>query len=113
MCTGILSLSLACLKLHFYLNVSPSPTLTPTQNQCSYGIVLWEIAARTLPFPKVPEEKIITLVETGQRPDLSFMRHDIPAAYTQLMEDCWQQEQSARPTFAVVVRTLKEFVKQA
>ncbi len=64
----------------------------------SFGIVLWEIWTRALPFADLKTIWAIrAAVVGGTRPPVPA---DAPVAYVALMTQCWQPEPAARPTFA-------------
>ncbi len=70
----------------------------------SYGIVLWEIWTRDLPFRDLKTIWAIRgAVVGGSRPPVPA---DSPAAYAELMQQCWQATPAARPTFAACVEAL-------
>jgi len=67
----------------------------------SFGILLWEICALKKPFAAVRsaaefEEKVF---DEGTRPQLST---GWPPQLTQIMQECWAAEPTARPTMAQV-----------
>merc|ERR1711916_253197 len=80
----------------------------------SYGICLYEIASRQLPFQElvdkqVPAAQIAKRVQTeGLRPT---MPAECPDAYRNLTELCWQQEHHARPTFTTICGELEAMTR--
>ena len=75
----------------------------------SFGIVMWEIASRQEPWADLKGSFIMDLLlenlKAGRRPKIE---ESWPRGYTELMEDCWSTDPSARPTFSKVVHRLEE-----
>eukprot|EP00735_Rhodelphis_limneticus_P001445 TRINITY_DN12065_c0_g1::TRINITY_DN12065_c0_g1_i1::g.9651::m.9651 TRINITY_DN12065_c0_g1::TRINITY_DN12065_c0_g1_i1::g.9651 ORF type:complete len:649 (-),score=91.47,sp/Q54Y55/SHKC_DICDI/39.78/7e-52,Pkinase_Tyr/PF07714.12/9.2e-57,Pkinase/PF00069.20/6.9e-53,APH/PF01636.18/2.5e+03,APH/PF01636.18/4.9e+03,APH/PF01636.18/0.77,APH/PF01636.18/3.4e+03 TRINITY_DN12065_c0_g1_i1:44-1966(-) len=73
----------------------------------SYGMVLWEIATREIPWQK--EQKggslVPALVVNGDRPDLP---PDAPNEYLALIQKCWAQKPDQRPTFNDIVKEIEK-----
>lgn len=73
----------------------------------SFGMVLWEMWARRVPYEKQYAENVgrgaevprayIADVGTGWRPALPS---NVPPAWLELIHLCWHQDPSRRPTFA-------------
>ena len=80
-------------------------TLTPLLNDLySFGIVMWEIWMRDVPFQQFRTIwDIRSAVEQGTRPPIPA---DMPASYASLMEACWSSVQEHRPTFSEIVARL-------
>ncbi|EDQ87620.1 uncharacterized protein MONBRDRAFT_27170 [Monosiga brevicollis MX1] len=72
----------------------------------SFAIVMWEIATRKLPWSELTRSwDVAAAVEEGRRPTVPA----VPVkAFTDLMQACWDQEPSARPTFAQAEAMLKQ-----
>ena len=70
----------------------------------SYGMVLWEMAARCIPWKDREVAAIAMLTSDCQRPEIDV---DWPSSYIQLMEQCWNEAPSERPNFSLIVNTLK------
>jgi len=71
----------------------------------SYGVVVWELVARSLPYPdKEPVEVAMQVVYEGLRPT-------IPArcspTFAQIMQSCWSTDPNQRPQFKDICTTLK------
>jgi len=67
----------------------------------SFGIVCFEIASRKLPWAHIkPVHSIGTIVQKGKRPEIS---KETPNWFSSLIQSCWNQESSLRPSFEVVV----------
>jgi serine/threonine protein kinase len=65
----------------------------------SFAIVLWEIATRETPFKDKNVLQVAQTVLTGGR--LPFPA-DVPAAFVQLVTDCWAHNPHARPSAEAV-----------
>jgi tRNA A-37 threonylcarbamoyl transferase component Bud32 len=71
----------------------------------SYGIILYEILTRELPFSGVSPMKVALSVSgEGLRPTLP---PTTPESISALISDCWHQEPSRRPTFKQVITRLE------
>ena len=53
--------------------------------------------------------QIMYQVFSGQKPPLD--RTDMPEAYGQLIDDCWQDDPEQRPTFAAILQRLRGMYK--
>jgi serine/threonine protein kinase len=72
----------------------------------SYGMVLWELWERKRPYEELYSRfDIIDAARAGRRPAISS---GCPAAYRSLIQRCWHDQPARRPTFAYIVRYLKD-----
>jgi len=70
----------------------------------SMGLVFWEIASRTVPFPRCSDHAILLVgvVDKGERPEIPRL---CPLEYSCIFVDCWHQSPGSRPsTKTVLVR---------
>ena len=71
----------------------------------SFGIVLWEIWSRELPFPQYRfNYEVEDAVMRGERP---VVPEDSPQLYNALMQKCWQHHPRLRPSFSYIVQQLE------
>ncbi len=76
---------------------------------CSYGMVLWELVGRSLPFGEEKWDNVVEeKVKSGERPAMpAGTRED----YAALVRLCWAQEPSKRPSFAQIILKLMPIVR--
>lgn len=96
-------------KYRCFLYSEPSSFFLSLPN--SFGVVLWEIYARQLPFSDVRLNhfRLQQAIINGQRPEIP---HDCPLEYAKLTRLCWNGVAQARPSFEVVRQVLVEIVKE-
>lgn len=70
----------------------------------AFSIIVYEIITGKTPFKNLIYPQLIIKVFDGQRPELS---EDVPDHYRKLIEKCWAQSPSERPTFDNIVNELK------
>lgn len=75
----------------------------------SYGICLFELIARRIPYDGSGLEpvSIAVAVSKGRRPDLRCVPQDCPADLRFTMECCWAHCPTGRPGFDTILETLK------
>lgn len=74
----------------------------------SFGIVLWEIWTRQLPFIEYSfNYQVSDAVLSGQRPKIPST---CPIQYAQLIRDCWSHSPNERPAFAEVKASLLNII---
>ncbi|CAM9224108.1 unnamed protein product [Choristocarpus tenellus] len=72
----------------------------------SFGIVLWEIVSRQLPWPQLELRDIYLVVLCEERrPEIP---NGTPGNLSQLMNMCWATHIMDRPTFSRVITLLRE-----
>eukprot|EP00440_Ansanella_granifera_P062035 gb/GFBE01067253.1/.p1 GENE.gb/GFBE01067253.1/~~gb/GFBE01067253.1/.p1 ORF type:complete len:322 (+),score=41.97 gb/GFBE01067253.1/:1-966(+) len=83
----------------------------------SYGVVLYEIICRRLPFDGAPGQTAAATaaraVCAGQRPERRHVPPCCSAELKSLMEKCWAQRPDARPAFSDVLDELSALGRQA
>ena len=67
----------------------------------SYGVMLWEMLTRGIPFEgRDPVQIIYAVAMKGERPTIP---EGTPSALEALIERCWAQDPKDRPTFSEIV----------
>ena len=85
-----------------------SKTYDTRSDVYAYGIILWELAARTNPFAEILwMTQIEDSVKSGIRPTLDL---DWPKPYIDLMTECWAQDPRLRPSFKGILIRIRNFV---
>lgn len=74
----------------------------------SYGMVLYEIVCRRIPFKGEEAPALRRLVLAGKRPDLSHVPSQCPDTIRALIVQCWAQDPSSRPDFEDVADIIKQ-----
>lgn len=80
----------------------------------SFGIVMWEIAFRDIPYSHGAAANMMTFqlfeaIMKGLRPSLVSAQGtyiQAPSDYLALMMQCWHGNKSVRPTFSTILRVL-------
>jgi serine/threonine protein kinase len=74
----------------------------------SFGINLWELLTRSTPFEGLqPVQVGIAVLRDGARPPIP---PGAPPDYAALIQDCWQTEPEARPSFQDIIQRLKDLL---
>lgn len=85
--------------------VIQSLPVSETCDTYSYGVVLWEMLTREVPFKGFEGLQVAWLVvEKHERPTVPS---SCPASFAELMRKCWHAEPKERPVFKQVLSTLE------
>ena len=70
----------------------------------AFGVLLWEILERAVPFAGDDPSDISRQVQAGERMAIPM---SVPKPLATLVADCWAADPSARPSFEKVLEVLK------
>uniref|UniRef100_A0A7N0VA36 non-specific serine/threonine protein kinase n=1 Tax=Kalanchoe fedtschenkoi TaxID=63787 RepID=A0A7N0VA36_KALFE len=77
----------------------------------SFGLILYEMIDGIQPFnPKSPEEASRLMCLDGKRPPFKSKSRSYPPDLKELIEECWDENPVARPTFSGVIVRLERIV---
>eukprot|EP01094_Clydonella_sp_ATCC50884_P017768 TRINITY_DN315_c0_g1_i17.p1 TRINITY_DN315_c0_g1~~TRINITY_DN315_c0_g1_i17.p1 ORF type:complete len:529 (+),score=120.88 TRINITY_DN315_c0_g1_i17:1158-2744(+) len=78
---------------------------TPACDVYSFGMLMWEVAARAVPFADAHSPEVaIKWIEEGEKEDIP---EDTPPAYAELLQRCWSSDAAERPSMAEAVAALE------
>ncbi|GMH96392.1 hypothetical protein TrVE_jg1488 [Triparma verrucosa] len=84
----------------------PPATFSQWCDVYSYGVVMWELLTGLVPFDRIPNETLgVMVLSKNKRPEP--MPEDEGDGLVQLMQKCWEQKPSARPTFNAILKELE------
>jgi hypothetical protein len=88
------------------------PIYSEKSDMYAYGMVLWEIATRKMPYENVANPNIIiNAVLAGRRPQMPEETVNpaapLPTSYKELIRVCWFQAPEKRPTAKEAIETLE------
>ena len=86
-------------------NYARSAHWTERADVYSYGVLLWELLCRRLPFGDRPAADVARLVRSGQRPAFPPASR-VCRRWRRLVRRCWAADPLARPPMAAVVAAL-------
>jgi serine/threonine protein kinase len=91
--------------------------LTPAADVYSFGIMLWELVSRSLPFEGLHHGEVIHRVVTEDLrpspwPTASQTGLQLPIDYIPLAEACWARRAGDRPTMAIVLQRLLDMLTE-
>mmetsp|Transcript_99648 Transcript_99648/g.282227 ORF Transcript_99648/g.282227 Transcript_99648/m.282227 type:complete len:303 (+) Transcript_99648:95-1003(+) len=73
----------------------------------SYGMILFEVVCREIPFEEQEPADVGHLTVQGERPDLEAVPPNCPRQLQELMIQCWDHDPWRRPAFDRILETLK------
>jgi len=71
----------------------------------AFGVVLWEIASRQIPYEEFTEFQVRENVKEGER---LLIPLDVPVGFYNLITQCWDQDPAKRPKAETIVNKLRE-----
>ncbi len=84
------------------------PKMTTASDVYSFGMVLWELVTRALPYAKAPNQMVAARwIEKGKKEDIPG---DCPPELKKIIESCWESLPVKRPTAIQVAERLKPLV---
>ncbi|XP_060649091.1 dual specificity protein kinase pyk3-like isoform X2 [Drosophila nasuta] len=78
----------------------------------SFGIIFWEVIQREKPFSDWDLHDISEHIKRGIRPDIYNLINDDYSGIVPIMECCWRQSSTDRPTMSEVRRDLNYSIKR-
>ena len=93
------------------LQVNTADNINEKVDVYSFGIIIWEIWARTQPYKDMDVSQVINyVVNENGRPDLDLIKkEEMPEGLLglfELMEKCWNKDPNSRPDFSEILETL-------
>ena len=76
----------------------------------SFGVVLWQLITREVPFATMSPIQTAYAVAEGHRPEIPTT---VPEPLRQIIEACWHEDQSQRPSFTYIAMALADYAKLA
>lgn len=79
----------------------------------SYGIILYEMCTRKVPYGLMNQQQIIYYVTfKNGRPNLKFLENGTPSQIVGLMQMCWDRDPNKRPSFEFIIKFIKQLLMQ-
>jgi len=75
----------------------------------SFGVVMWELLTRKIPFKGQDDTLVMGMVGAGIRPEVP---KECPPLYRLLLERCWNQEDTRRPQMSEILDELNRIAKE-
>ena len=73
----------------------------------AYGVVMWEIMSRKVPWEGSNQMQVgFAVVTEGKRPPLDAVHSCYPTECVELMQECWATDAAARPTFVEIMERI-------
>jgi len=76
----------------------------------SFGIVLWQLITREVPFATMTPIQAAYAVAEGRRPEIPV---STPLRLRKIISACWDQDSHKRPSFTYIVMALADYAKLA
>jgi len=76
----------------------------------SFGIVLWQLITREVPFATMTPIQAAFAVAEGRRPEIP---PSTPMRLQEIITACWDQDSQKRPSFTYIAMTLADYARMA
>ncbi len=76
----------------------------------SFGICLWQLITRDVPFATMTPIQAAYAVAEGRRPDIP---ESTPRRLQEIIVACWDQDSHKRPSFTYIALALADYAKMA
>lgn len=76
----------------------------------SFGICLWQLITRQVPFKDLSPVQAAYAVAEGNRPEIPS---STPRRVREIIEACWEHDSYKRPSFTYIALALADYVKLA
>ena len=76
----------------------------------SFGIVLWQLITREVPFATMTPIQAAFAVAQGIRPEIPELT---PSLLKEIICACWDQDSHKRPSFTYIAMALADYVRMA
>ena len=76
----------------------------------SFGIVLWQLITREVPFATMTPVQTAYAVAEGHRPEIPS---STPEHLRRIIEACWDEDSQKRPSFTYIAMALADYAKMA
>ncbi|GMH44384.1 hypothetical protein BSKO_12318 [Bryopsis sp. KO-2023] len=83
--------------------------LTPSADVYSFAILMWELFTGVKPYRNMRHSEIVITVTEGKR---QAIPENCPAPLASLINDCWQDDYSRRPSFRTITERLRDMLYQ-
>jgi hypothetical protein len=74
----------------------------------SFGVFLWQLITRQVPFASMTPVQAAYAVAEGRRPDIPA---STPARLKEIIQACWNQNSHQRPSFTYIAMALADYAK--
>ena len=71
----------------------------------AYGMILWELATRKLPFYEADPKAIRGLIKDGDTPEIPT---ETPKNFASVIKQCWNMNRNKRPSIATILNLLDD-----
>jgi serine/threonine protein kinase len=113
--TFLILLSYNCLTIFsylrcFYSEVIRHESYSSNADVYSFGICLWQLITREIPYATMTPIQAAYTVAQGQRPEIPA---STPMRLQEIIRACWDQDSHRRPSFTYIALALADYAKLA